>query len=281
MTVTGPVPSSEPTKAFVYRAAVVGAAAYAWCDTLHELAHVAVTWLPGHGSVLLISSVGISTTTSDPTVALAGPLLNLLLAATMLLSARAAFTANWRYAFWVFGTVNLFNGTAYLVYSGVLGSGDWAVVFGAFSPPAVWRPIAVIVGIALYAGAIRVSSRAARRFVAEGVVSDAQMTQSCQLTYWAGGALLVAASALNPIDPLLILTSGAATGFGAMAGLMLLPAFLKVSPGVGRSGATPVAFGTAWLVGSGLVALAFVIVLGHGVRLAPRPAASVAALAAG
>src|SRR4051794_35802825 len=100
-----------------YRAAVVGAAAYALCDTLHELAHLAATLLPLQVSVLSISSVAVSTSASHPLVALSGPLANLLLALSLLLASAKVLPSNWRYFAWVFGTVNLFNGIAYLLYS--------------------------------------------------------------------------------------------------------------------------------------------------------------------
>ena len=66
-------------------AAGVGAAAVALCDALHELGHVA-TALPLAVPVLTISSVGISTATSSPAVALAGPLVNAVLAGALLVA---------------------------------------------------------------------------------------------------------------------------------------------------------------------------------------------------
>ena len=248
--------------------AIVGTAAYALCDGLHELAHVAVAKLL-EVSVLTISSVGISTATSSPAVALAGPLANALLAGALLV-ARSPAPARWRRFAWLFGTVNLFNCVAYLLYSALLGSGDWAVVFDVLAPAGVWRPVAGLVGAGSYAVAIVASLRVMRSLVADRVTTLAAARRFCRLAYVAGGLLLVAAAALNPISPWLILTSGVATGFGAMAGLVWLPAGLK-GPDDERGLRTAKAsgFGPAWVLVSSIVSLAFVFGLGPGVRLVP------------
>jgi hypothetical protein len=253
-----------------YRAAAVGAAAYALCDTLHELGHVAATLLPLQVSVLSSSSVGISKTTSSPVVAFAGPLANLLLAGALALARPAVLPSNWRYFAWLFGTVNAFNCTAYLLYSALLGSGDWATVFDSLSPSVVWRPAVGLVGGALYAGAIFASLNVLRALIAEAVISEVQAKRYCLSTYWAGGLLLTAASVLNPISPWLILASGVATGFGAMAGLVLIPVLLKgTHQKSGRLKTESVRFSRTWVLSSSLASLAFVLVLGRGLQFTP------------
>jgi hypothetical protein len=186
----------------------------------------------------------------------------------MLLARSSALSANWRYFAWLFGSVNLFNGMAYLLYSGLLGSGDWATVFGSFAPPALWRPAAALAGVALYAGAVFASLAVLRTLIACGVIEPARAKQYCLCSYWAGGLLLTAASVLNPISPWLILTSGAATGFGAMIGLVLIPALLsEAPPASGRPRSDAARFGLAWVLGSSLASLAFVLVLGRGLQV--------------
>lgn len=44
--------------------AALGAIAFALCDSLHEFGHLLAAVLPEQGSVISISSVGVSTTTS-------------------------------------------------------------------------------------------------------------------------------------------------------------------------------------------------------------------------
>jgi hypothetical protein len=91
----------------------------------------------------------------------------------------------------------------------------------------------------------------------------------CAAAYWAGGALLVAASALNPFGPSLILTSGAATGFGAMAGLVLIPLLLTGARQARVRPAERVRLGSRWVLGGAIASIAFVLVLGPGVQLGP------------
>jgi len=247
-------------------AAAVGAAAVALCDALHELGHVAAA-LPLGVPVLMISSVGISTATSSPAVALAGPLVNAVLAGALLVARSPALAAESRCVAWLFGTVNLFDCVAYLLYSALLGSGDWATVFAAFSPPLLWRPAVALAGAALYAGAVFGSLRVLRALVADGALSCADARRWCLTAYWAGGLLLTAAAALNPIDAWLILTSGVATGFGAMAGLTFIPSLLKDDDGASARKASAARVGLAWLLVCVAVSLAFVFVLGPGIRL--------------
>jgi hypothetical protein len=265
----------------VYRAASVGAAAYALCDTLHELGHLAATLLPLQVSVLGISSVGVSTTATSPVVALAGPLINLLLATALAMARPAVLSANWRYVAWLFGTVNLFNGIAYLLYSALLGSGDWATVFDSLGPPMLWRPAVGLSGIALYAGAIFASLGVLRMLIAAAVISRAGARRYCLAAYWAGGLVLTAASMLNPFSPWLILSSGIATGFGAMVGLVFISALLK---GEHRGSVQPegrsVHFGRAWAVSCSIASLAFVLVLGRGLQFTASGAQAAAADAA-
>jgi len=215
----------------------------------------------------MISSVGISTATSSPAVALAGPLVNAVLAGALLVARSPALAAESRCVAWLFGTVNLFDCVAYLLYSALLGSGDWATVFAAFSPPLLWRPAVALAGAALYAGAVFGSLRVLRALVADGALSCADARRWCLTAYWAGGLLLTAAAALNPIDAWLILTSGVATGFGAMAGLTFIPSLLKDDDGASARKASAARFGLAWLLVCVAVSLAFVFVLGPGIRL--------------
>ena len=252
------------------RAAAVGAAAFAACDSLHELGHLAAAQLPLQVSVLSISSVGVSTSASSPLVAIAGPLANLLLAGTLLLARSANTSANWRYFAWLFGSLNLFNFTAYLIYSALLGSGDWAAVFNSFSPSLLWRPVAGLAGVVLYAVCVFASLSMIRMLIATSALSQAQAKRYCLSAYWAGGSLLVVASALNPISPWLILTSGVATGFGAMAGLAVIGALLN-STAAERSplDGQCVHFDRTWVIGCIVASLTFVLVLGRGIQFIP------------
>ncbi|MFL6235829.1 MAG: hypothetical protein ACJ76N_22050 [Thermoanaerobaculia bacterium] len=246
----------------------VALVSYALCDLLHESAHAAATLLPLGVRALSISTVAVATSSSSPVVAAAGCLANLALGLTIGLSFVATLGSPWRYFWWLFGSLNLFNATGYLLYSAVLDSGDMAVTLRAVAPPLLWRPVAGIVGLGLYAGALQLSRLGLQRLVGPGgVIPPSRIEQCCMIPYWSGGILLVAGAALNPASPWLILTSGAAVGFGAMAGLAVLPRLLPIRDRDGQRQRASPDFAWPWLLAGGLAALIFVGVFGPGVRL--------------
>lgn len=255
------------------RAGIMGIAsmsilAYALCDLAHELlGHGVATLLPLGVRAVSVSTVGLSTTVSSPIVAAAGPLVNLALSSVLLLAGSSALSPAWRYFAWLFGSVNGFNATAYLLYSAILGSGDWAVVFDALAPSRAWRPGIGLTGLGLYAGAVYVFFLAMRCLLSSGVIAVRNADRYCTSSYWIGGALLTIGAVFNPVGPGLIFTSGAATGFGAMIGLLVLPLLLRRN----ALGADPekesMQIGRGWLVAGVLAAVVFVGIFGPGVAV--------------
>ena len=246
--------------------AAISVLAYSLCDLLHEYGHLAATRLPLGVRAESISTIGVSTEGSSAVVAAAGPAVNLALAAALVLASASSLPRAWRYFFWLFGTVNLFNAAAYLLYSAILGVGDWAVVLGA-APPALWRPIAGLAGVAAYAASVYGSLVVLRRLVASDVVPRSGVGGYCTTPYWVGGSLLTVAAVLNPVSPWLILTSGAATGFGAMAGLLLLPTRVQPFPLAGESADGPMRIGWGWILAGAGAAAVFVAVFGPGIHV--------------
>jgi len=237
-------------------AAVVG-------DTGHELAHTVVAMFTPGVSMRLLSTIGLSSVGTSPWIALAGPAFNLCSALTLALARRTGLPAAWRYAAWVVGTFNLFNAAAYLVYSALLGSGDWATVFAAIGNAAAWRIPLGIAGIVGYWTAMRVASAALATLCADGVLSATQAARACRVSYLGFGLLLTLGALCNPLGWTLVLSSGVATGFLAMAGMLALPSFLPPAP-VERDG---LRLGIGWRVAGALASLWFVAVLGPGIRL--------------
>jgi hypothetical protein len=86
--------------------------------------------------------------------------------------------------------------------------------------------------------------------------------------YLTGGILYLAAGALNPVSPLLLLISAAAASFGGTSGLAWMTDRLR-RPRCPPLAAPPLALrrSRGWIVAAGLVGLVFVVVLGPGVRL--------------
>jgi len=110
-------------------------------------------------------------------------------------------------------------------------------------------------------------ARRLARFVREGRLGPREPGRLVSGAYLAGGTLLVLASALNRISPVLILTSGASTGFGAMAGLLAVPVLVERQASAAQLQGPALPFRPAWLVAGALVGAFFVGVLGPGVSL--------------
>lgn len=246
----------------------ISALASVLCDLLHEFGHAVCTLLPLGVKTISISTIGTTSAGgSNAIVSLAGPLVNFALASTIFLALSPSVSSAWRYFAWLFGTVNLFNATAYLIYSSILGSGDWATVFNAVSPPLLWRPIAGLVGIILYAGSIYGAAAVLRRLCTSGVIAESNIDRFCSSSYWVGGSVITIGSVFNPVSPWFILTSGAATGFGAMLGLLFVPSLLRRTHVTVVNTHESLQIGWLWVVTGAVATGIFIGVFGPGLRL--------------
>jgi hypothetical protein len=160
------------------------------------------------------------------------------------------------------------NATGYLIYSAALGTGDLAVVFDAISAPLLWRPLAGAVGLASYAGTMHVAARVLRDLVDSRILAASSIERCCAIPYWSGGVLMTAGALFNPVSPWQILTSGAAVGFGAMVGLLLLPRLLPPGASADESPHGALSIGWPWLAAGTVAAILFVGLFGPGIRFA-------------
>lgn len=247
----------------------VAIVAYAAADVVHEIiGHALVARLVGV-EVLSISSVAIQTVQTSRLVAAAGTIADMAagVIALAVLAWNPRFDAG-RCCLWLFGVVSLMN-CWYLVFSGLLGSGDWAVVVAGWNPLVASRIGLITVGLILYAVAVWLAARIAIVWVSAGGVSLDELRRLTVSAYVAGGILLVLASALNPIGLRLIAISGVGASFGLTWGLLLIPRL--VAPYATGRGTAPAAlrFQASWAALALVVAVAFVGVLGPGIRLSP------------
>ena len=263
--ISQPTTSSKAAVSMVGIAAI-SAVAYVLCDLLHELlGHGAATLLPLGVKAISVSTIGLATDVSDPVVAAAGPLVNLALSLVLLASASHRMTPAWRYFAWLFGSINAFNATAYLLYSAILVTGDWAVVAESLTSSPLWRPVAGLLGLIAYGTAIYASLFFLRNLIAAGVIAVSNANRYCTSSYWTGGIVLTAGALFNPVSPWFILTSGAATGFGAMIGLLFLPSLLRRTKLSALTAAESLRVSRGWVAAGAIAALVFVAVFGPGV----------------
>jgi hypothetical protein len=106
-----------------------------------------------------------------------------------------------------------------------------------------------------------------RRLIGTGVLDTATASRCCSISYWWGAAVVTAGAVFNPVSHLLILTSGAAVGFGAMVGLLVLPPSLP-STAEGEMPVGSLRIDCSWVVAGAISAALFIGVLGPGIRLA-------------
>ena len=239
------------------------------CDMIHEvLGHGVASALTPGVRALSLSTVALQTSAPSRFVAAAGSVANLAVGAVLLAIAdrrqRFGLTG---YFLWLLATLNLLNGTGYLLFSAILNIGDWAVVIEGAKPHWVWRTVMGVVGIAAYARSVLISANVLGGFVRSGQLALANVRRLVFLAYLAGGLLLVAGAARNSIDPSLVLTSGVSSGFGAMFGMLFLPNIVEGTVGGSPSGAPGLRVSIRWVLAGLLVAILFIGVLGPGIPL--------------
>ena len=238
---------------------------------IHEaLGHVlACALIPGV-KALSISTVATQTSAQSRLVAAAGSIANVIVGALVLVVLRRKKRFGFAgYFLWLLATLNLLNGTGYLLFSGLLNVGDWAVVIAGATPHWVWRAVIGVVGLAAYARAVYVSAWSLASFVRSGQLTRGEARRLVIPAYLAGGLLLVAGSARNSIDPSLILLSGVSSGFGAMFGLLFVPGIVeRITTDSAHAGPALRSSIRLALVAA-LVAFLFVGVLGPGISLTP------------
>ena len=258
------VDSPHPNLLTVISIAVVACAA---ADMVHEaVGHGIASWLVGD-RILSISTVGIQNVTANRFVAACGTSANVIVGAlSFLFLRRANRFASSVYFLWLFGAFNLFN-SGYLIASALLSNGDWAAVIVGLTPPALWRIVLALAGVVLYTLAIRWTVDVMLAFVERGEVAPRDLRLLVLPAYAAGGVLMTAASVLNPISPSLILISGVGASFGLNCGFLFLPGMIDSRTRSRTLAGRPVPFSLFWFGLALVTALAFVAVLGPGIRI--------------
>jgi hypothetical protein len=169
------------------------------------------------------------------------------------------------YSLWLFTTMNLLSGAGYFLFSGVGAIGDWADVARGAMPPLVWRPAMSIFGGALYFLLARRSARWLRSLAGSGEFSMKRANLLTVRAYLAGGLLYCLAGLFNPVGPVLIAISAAASSFGGASGLLWLTRFLRGGEH-STAPAAPLDRSYVWIVAGFVVSLLFVAILGPGIH---------------
>jgi hypothetical protein len=247
--------------------------AYAASNVLHEAVGHGGACLAFGGKALVLSTVHFEcggqalSALALRGIAAAGTIVNFFVGALALVALKAAdplHKPHAAYFLWLFTTLNLLSGAGYFLFSGVGDIGDWADVAHGTMPPIVWRPAMSIFGGALYFLLARQSAKWLGPLAGSGKLA---MRRSKLLTvpaYIAGGLLCCVAGLFNPVGPVLIAISAAASSFGGASGLLWLAQFLRRDERSTPAGQLNRSY--AWIAAGCVVSLIFVSVLGPSIH---------------
>jgi hypothetical protein len=173
-----------------------------------------------------------------------------------------------RYFVWLTTTLGLFMATGYLLFSGVGGIGDLAVVTKGLQPAWLWRVLLALAGAGLYFLSVIVAVAEFGRIA--GAPGDARVARASRITlvsYLTGAVVVCAAGILNPQGFIFVLISAAASTLGGASGLLWMMNFLR-DPRSGRPDSAELVLPRSWgwIAAAAVVLGVYVVVLGPGIR---------------
>ena len=258
------------TKPDLWTIAAIAVVASVMANVIHEgLGHGGVCVATG-GRALAISTVHFECSADTRLVAAGGTLANLVFGALFWVAGRVVKqSASWRFFFWLLMTFNLLDAGGYFLFSGIGNFGDWAVVVAGWQPAWAWRVGLVALGVVTYFfWFVPLCLRAVGPLLGRDAQIRVRRARRLMLaSYFTAGTLSCIAGALNPVGPLLILVSAAASSFGGHSGLAWMWTLLQ-GPRVPSSELQmpEIERRWGWMVAAAILAVAFIGGLGPGVK---------------
>lgn len=251
----------------------IAVAAYALANLIHEGLGHGGSCLALGGRLLAFSAVhaqcDVASGAASGVVMAAGTAANLLAGAGALLILRrwTSIAVSGSFFLWLFMTVSFLQGTGYWLFSGVANVGDWAQMVADVEPRWPYRLALAVAGAAGYRAAIGLSLRVLNPLVGGGPGRMARARTLAMVPYLAGGALYLAAGALNPVSPRLVVVSAAAASLGGTSGLAWMTRLLgRPAYPPGSDDGCVIARSPGWVVAGCVAGAVFVGVLGPGLR---------------
>ncbi len=204
-------------------------------------------------------------------IAAGGTIANLLAASltAWFLKRQAGAAGRTWFFLWLLTTVNLFQLTGYLLYSGILNIGDWAEVVGGFKPAWPWRIALASIGGFTYWLTVNWSMRQlGRRLRSSGEKRVGEAYRYTIVAYLAAGILALMAGLREPGGATIVLISGVAATFGGTSGLAWGPQFLRNARFDGTSDVfLSIPRSSLAILAAAAAGSLFVFVLGPGIAL--------------
>jgi hypothetical protein len=175
---------------------------------------------------------------------------------------------------WLFAFANLFLGTGYILYSGVINFGDSAVVIGGLQPAWIYRLALVLLGYWGYRFSVGLAVRDLLELIRNGSLLPGDLPRIVYPSCAAGSLLYLVASFFNPVGASLILYDGVSGACGVAIGFLLVARVVrslsKDRPAVStaeRSIPSSIPFDLPWVTFASIFTLLFLIFMGRGIRL--------------
>ena len=249
--------------------------AFIVADIAHEaFGHILGFYLAGGQSGLASTTrLIVWVTLGDPQwriFDLGGPAGNLIFALLAWLAQRFVRTRPLplKLFLWLLMAFSLFWAFGYLIFSGVLGRGDWmALITGTRF---VWpgRVLFVVLGIVLYRASIRLAASELRWLIHIRDANDrARLVRLIWISYISGGVIACAGAILDPRGPFEILNSGALSSFAGAIGLLYVPRNLFRMAQLPGEANNPISRDLPWLIAAAAGAIYYVGILGPGILI--------------
>lgn len=218
------------------------------------------------GSITLLTSVYFHCTVPSAWIAAAGPLANLIMSAAAWLVLRAVprRLSRLRLLLVLMTAFGVFWEAGYLLYSTVLGEGDWAVAARSLLGSSTWRWESVTggLGFVLYVVGTRLTARSLRLALGQDGSPRSTDFRGLLRTSWAAASLsaCVAAAAYAPDRIHAVRQALLEIGAASLPMLMLAARIQPGPPPPGHEGHQAL----GWILASAIGYVAFVETLGRG-----------------
>ena len=259
----------------IWTIAAIAVVAYSLANVLHEgLGHGGACLLVG-GHPRTLNAIFFTydhaqvSSTGARVIAAAGGVVNLMTGAAALGALKITRLRNpaLRYFLWLFAAVSMSMAFGYLLFSGVLGLGDWIPVFDGLASIWVIRAgLAIVGGILYFVVAPKLLSSACVEFFDRRTNAAPQVKRLMRLPYLVGGVLFVLAGLPNPEGVKVMLTSAIAASFGG-ASLLAWHSFAprELQAPTSRGADFALRFSIPWIAAAIVTVILFVGVLGRGI----------------
>jgi hypothetical protein len=218
-------------------------------------------WLSCAHSITL-STVALQSDIDTRWISANGTLVNLLFGIIFWLSLKGRYRPTAQYFLILAMAGNLFTGTGYFLFSGVLNFGDWAAVITDLHPHWLWRAILISVGAISYYAAMLIVRSQLNPFQGREPGSG-RIRMLCWIPYFSDGVFAGIGGLFNPAGLFYVVASALPSTLGANAGLLSLPSMMQKPPSSEDAGAIQ---RNLWVIAAGsLASILFVFVLGRGI----------------